>query len=65
MNAKSLIASRTFWIAVVQAAIAVVIVFDTQYPNIGILLMAKSVLDIVLRVITTATIGGIVSGSDE
>ena len=53
---KSLLGSKTFWLAVVQAAIAVVVVFDTQYPGVGVLMMLKSVLDIVLRIITTAPI---------
>lgn len=50
---KSLLHSRTFWLAVLQGVIAIVVVFNTTYPQWGWLLMAKSVLDIVLRMVTT------------
>lgn len=50
---KSIFQSRTFWLAVVQAAIGAVVVFGTQYPGIGELAIAKSALDILLRYLTT------------
>ena len=53
---KSLLQSKTFWLAVIQALIGIVAVFATTYPSIGGLLVAKSVLDIVLRMVTTTEI---------
>lgn len=42
-----------------QAVIAVVIVFQGYYPDAGWLLMAKSMLDIALRMMTTKPIEGV------
>ncbi len=44
--------SKTIWIALIQAVIAVVIVVSTQYPAIGGLLVLKSILDILNRFVT-------------
>lgn len=60
MNTKTLLESRTFWLAVVQAVSGVVVVFSTAYPAVGGLLFAKSLLDIFLRAVTTATIESVV-----
>lgn len=54
---KSLLQSKTFWIAVIQAVAGIVVVFSTSYPEIGGLILAKSVLDVLLRVATTTEIG--------
>ncbi len=56
---KALVSSRTFQVALVQAIIAVVVIFSTAYPGVGWLLAAKSVLDIVLRLITTDPIASL------
>lgn len=53
---KSIFQSRTFWVAVIQAVIGVVGVFATAYPALGGMLVAKSFLDIVLRLATTQPI---------
>ena len=50
---KSLFQSRTFWLAVLQAVAGIVVVFSTAYPTVGGLLVAKSIVDIILRVVTT------------
>jgi len=49
---KSIFASKTFWLAVLQAAAGIVVVFMGVYPSVGGLIIAKSVLDIVLRAFT-------------
>lgn len=56
IQAKSLFQSKTFWVAVIQAVIAVIVVFSTNYPSIGWFLAAKSILDVVLRLATTQPI---------
>ena len=53
---KSWLKSKTVWLAVVQALIAGVVVFQSAYPDAGYLLLAKSALDIFLRYITTQPI---------
>lgn len=53
---KTIFKSKTFWIAVVQSIIAIVVVVEAQYPEIkamGGVLIFKSILDIVLRQITS------------
>ena len=56
---KALIQSKVFWLAVIQAAAAVLVVFNTNFPQIGWLLMVKSAVDIVLRMATDTTITSI------
>lgn len=53
---SNLLKSRTFWVAVIQAVIGAVAIFATAYPTIGGLLVAKSVLDIALRIVTNKPI---------
>ena len=53
---KSLFASKTFWIAVLQSIIGIITVFATAYPAVGFLVVAKSVLDIIIRIYTTQAI---------
>lgn len=57
MNIKSIFKSRTFWLAVAQAVLGAIVVFSTQYPDVGWLLTAKSVVDITLRFLTTQPAG--------
>lgn len=57
--AKSLLTSKTFWLAFIQAVGGVVVVFSTSYPEVGWLVMLKSGVDIMLRVYTTKPIGSI------
>ncbi len=61
---KSLFESKVFWLAVGQAALGAVVSFATAYPGVGWLMIAKSVLDIALRLATTTTIVG-VAGPQE
>lgn len=58
MNAeiKSLFHSKVFWVAVAQAVAGAVVVFQTTYPEVGGLLVAKSLVDIVLRVLTNTQV---------
>lgn len=53
---KLIFKSKTFWIAVIQAVIGIVVVFSDAYPAIGGLLIAKSVLDVILRTVTTTRV---------
>lgn len=58
---KSIFQSRTFWLAVLQAIVGILVVFMSAYPEVGQLLVAKSVIDVILRVVTTTRI----SSTDE
>lgn len=53
---KSLLQSKTFWLAIGQAIGAVLIVAFTQLDMMGGVLIVKSVLDIVLRLSTDSGI---------
>lgn len=53
---KSILKSRTFWLAITQAAIGAVAVLATSYPEVGSLLVLKSLLDVILRYETTTEI---------
>lgn len=53
---KSILKSRTFWLAMTQAAIGLVAVLATSYPDVGALLVLKSLLDVILRYETTTEI---------
>lgn len=54
---KSIFVSKTFWVAFIQIVIGGLIIFATDYPDwAGSLLLAKSLLDIVLRTLTTAPV---------
>jgi hypothetical protein len=59
MDGKALVQSKTFWIAVLQALLGAATVFNTAYPEVGLLLLVKSALDIVLRIYTTQTISSV------
>lgn len=58
-NAKSLLGSKTFWLAVLQALLGVIVIFNSTYPAVGWLVMAKSALDVVLRLYTDSAITSI------
>lgn len=59
LQAKALVHSKVFWLAVLQALIGVVVVFSTAYPDVGFLVVAKSALDIILRLYTVAPVTSI------
>jgi len=56
MEAKSILKSKTFWIAVIQAIAGVIAVFATAYPAVGDLLIAKSIIDVIVRYFTVSPI---------
>lgn len=53
---KSIFYSRTFWVAVAQAVIGVWAVLESSLPNVGWVVVGKSVLDITLRFISTTPV---------
>ena len=53
---KSLLQSKTFWLATGQAVAGVITVFATTYDQIGWLAVAKSVVDVYLRTVTSSPI---------
>ena len=50
---KSIIRSKTCWLAVMQATVGVVVTVGADHHALGGLLVLKSILDIILRVVTT------------
>lgn len=50
---KSILQSRTFWLAFLQGIIGLIVVFSTAYPNVGILVVLKTLADMYLRLKTT------------
>lgn len=56
---KTLLNSKTFWLAVSQAVGAVLVVALTELDMMGGVLIVKSVVDIILRLQTDEPIGGI------
>ena len=55
---KSIFASKVFWVAIVQAILGAVLTFDgsTTTPYLGVALILKSILDVVLRFMSTETV---------
>jgi hypothetical protein len=53
---KSIFYSRTFWVAVAQSVIGVWAVLESSMPNVGWVVVGKSVLDIILRFISTTPV---------
>lgn len=63
-EAKALIESKQFWVAVAQAALGALAAFTAAYPaleTVGAVLIFKSALDIYLRMNTSQPIGGVFS----
>lgn len=56
---KTLLQSKTFWLAVSQAVGAVLIVALTELDMMGGVLIVKSVVDILLRLSTDTEIDGL------
>lgn len=51
---KSIFYSKTFILAVAQAIVGVSLTFDTNTtPYLGLALIAKSVIDVILRFVST------------
>lgn len=53
---KSLFNSRTFWLAVAQAVVGIVVVALTELDLVGYAAMAKAMLDALLRLDTTTPV---------
>lgn len=49
---KSVFLSKTFLLAVLQAVAGLVMYFAGVYPEIGLLMQAKSVIDVIIRILT-------------
>lgn len=56
---KTLLQSKTFWLAVAQAVGGVLVVAFTQLDMMGAVLVTKSVVDIILRIYTDQPVGSI------
>jgi hypothetical protein len=55
VKTKTLLQSKVFWLAIIQAVIGVIAVFTTTYPElqvIGGVAVVKSILDVLLRTVT-------------
>ncbi len=59
IQTKSLLASKTFWVSFLQALAGAFVVFSTNYPQLGWLMLGKSIVDVLIRYYTTATITSI------
>jgi len=62
MDTKALIHSRTFQLALAQAIIGVIVVFQGAYPalqDVGYIAIVKSLIDVFIRTRSTAVIGGV------
>lgn len=53
---KTLLESKTFWVAMIQAVASVAIVIMTELDMVGYVGIVKSLLDVSLRLITTEPI---------
>jgi hypothetical protein len=51
-NAKAWWASKTIWIAVLQGLLGVFVAVGSQIELVGWLMIVKSVIDVLLRIIT-------------
>jgi len=49
---KSIYKSKTFWLAITQAIIGACLTIDTDVPWLGVLLIIKSIIDVVIRFTT-------------
>lgn len=53
MKKKQLWKSKTLWVAILQGALGIVMVLQTEMPEVGGLLLLKAALDMILRALTT------------
>lgn len=63
---KPLIKSKQFWLALIQAVLAIIAIFGATYPaieTVGWIGLLKSGLDMYLRYNTTTQISGVVSST--
>lgn len=60
-NMKSLFRTKTFWLATAQAVVGVLAIFASAYPEVGGLMIAKSIIDVILRSYTAEPVGSLFS----
>jgi len=53
MNKKTILQSKTFWLASAQAVAGAITIFATEYDQVGWLALVKSVVDVYLRSVTS------------
>jgi hypothetical protein len=56
MQTKPIWASKTLWLAVLQGVAGVVVVLQSSMPEVGGLVILKSAIDIMFRVVTTTKV---------
>ena len=56
LNMKEWYKSKLIWIAIIQGALGIAMVFESQYPGVGAVVIVKSALDILLRFATTTAV---------
>jgi hypothetical protein len=56
IQAKPFWQSKTLWLAIIQAVVGVFAVVSTSYPTLGWIVVAKSILDVILREVTNQPI---------
>jgi hypothetical protein len=49
---KNILTSKTFWLAILQGILGVVVVVSTSIPGVGWLMIVKTIIDIGIRMIT-------------
>ena len=54
---KNPLKSKTIILAAIQAALGLLVAFGTEYPEVGSIVVAKSLLDGLLRAVTNSPIG--------
>ena len=53
---KKALRSKTIRLSLLQALIGLVVIFQTDFPAVGGIAMAKSMLDIYIRTLTTSAL---------
>jgi hypothetical protein len=48
--------SKTIWIAILQGIAGIMVAVATEYQGLGSLMIVKSIVDIIIRYITTESI---------
>ena len=56
MQTKPFWQSKTLWIALAQGVIGILVVVQTSNPELGWIVIVKSVLDMYIRTTTTTTL---------
>lgn len=56
-NMKKWYQSKTVWIAILQSTAGIIAAFITQHPEIAYLVTGKSIIDVLIRVVTEVKVG--------